>query len=271
MVEIPPHRRPRGRCSGKSTPNIQIVERVFRVLDTFTDGEAMLGVGDISRKSGFPRNSVFRMLKSMVTVGVLTHDPVTNKYRLAPRILNYGHAFLTGLNLVKVCHPRMLELRDEACESVALHVLTDNHRVCVHQVPSQREDTVVLVSGKPLPLHAGAAGKVILAFLPRERQEAVLLSTGLERYTQSTITDPELLRQNLRQIRAQGFAITAGERVRDIVSVAAPILRNGGVESAISVQGPSNRFTIEKAFGIAPQVVAAAEWISGHVAMMSHL
>jgi len=91
-------------------------------------------------------------------------------------------------------------------------------------------------------LHAGAAGKAILAFLPRERAEDILDYRGLPEFTEHTITNRDLLFEELEAIRDQGYAINRQENVQGLRAVGAPILTpNDDVIGSISISGPIQR------------------------------
>jgi DNA-binding IclR family transcriptional regulator len=112
--------------------------------------------------------------------------------------------------------------------------------------------------GKLLPLHAGSAGRVLLAWNP-SAEEAVLSST-LERLTEHTITDPARLRSDVDQTRRDGYAITSDERDEGASGLAAPVFNSmGDLMGALSVSGPSLRVTSEQCQAWIEPLVEAAE------------
>ena len=116
--------------------------------------------------------------------------------------------------------------------------------------------------GRITPWHAGAAGKLHLAFLPKEKIQKIL-SQGLPRYTERTITDPALLLQELEQIRKQGYAFTIGELDPGVAAITAPIFdARQNVVAAISIGGPASRFTDERLPTLIREVRWAAQEIS---------
>lgn len=116
--------------------------------------------------------------------------------------------------------------------------------------------------GTPHPLHAGGTGKSILAFLPVPYQQRVL-GSGLDRLTPATITDPQRLAAELREIAGRGYAVSLGERQHDAGSVASPIFAGDGqVIGAISVCGPVGRFDSAAVTAYGELAVAAAAEIS---------
>jgi DNA-binding IclR family transcriptional regulator len=111
--------------------------------------------------------------------------------------------------------------------------------VCLQQVESSQPLRVSLQPGSMSPLHAGAIGRVLLAYaLPEIIEEVV--AGGLERVTPST-PDEAVLRETLAEIRETGIARSEGELISGSVGIAAPIFRNDGIVGAVGVVGPKAR------------------------------
>ena len=95
-----------------------------------------------------------------------------------------------------------------------------------------------------MPWNAGAAGKVILAYLPEPEREAILAGSSFEQFTPFTVTDPDELRRILQQICEAGYATSAGDLDPDAIGISAPVLEAGHrVAGAISVGAPTSRMS----------------------------
>jgi IclR family acetate operon transcriptional repressor len=122
--------------------------------------------------------------------------------------------------------------------------------------------------GRPTPVHATSSGKVLLAHLGRTAQDRIL-DNGLTRFTPDTVVDARVLRGQLDQVRADGYAITAGEYETGLNAVAAPVFgANGEAVAAISLSGPAYRLPMTELPATAATVIAAAARISER---MGHL
>jgi DNA-binding IclR family transcriptional regulator len=120
--------------------------------------------------------------------------------------------------------------------------------------------TVVL--GRSFPLHAGGSSKAILAHLGAEEIDAYISNVALESLTESTITDPDRLLEDLAHIREFGYASSVNERQAGAASVAAPVFdHSGGPVAAISLCGPAERFQ-DEADEAAVLIVAAGRRLS---------
>lgn len=156
----------------------------------------------------------------------------------------------------------MVRLRDAEGESVHLYVRQRDRRVCVAAVEGNYELRHFTEVGKPLPLSAGASGKLLLAFA-----DPVTQALELRRVAQAPISPraPGLdeLTAQLDEIRATGWSWSFGEREEGLAAAAVPI-RNlvGAVEAALAISGPTGRLTAERLVDLRPQLSAAADEIS---------
>ncbi len=114
--------------------------------------------------------------------------------------------------------------------------MLDPDGVLVLAVAQGRRDyALTAIRGQHLPAHAGAAGKLLLAYLPPAEAER-RLAQPLAAMTPRTVTDLKRLRGELARIRRQGWAQDKGENLPSILAYAAPVRAPGGeVIAAVSV------------------------------------
>lgn len=240
--------------------------RVVDVLLLFLDHhEHSLGVSAIARDLGLSKAVVHRILVSLVSRGMLTTDMGTRRYRLGPAAAAVGAQALRELDPRTVALPVLRQLRDETGETTTVSVVVGDSRVYVEQVESAQEIRMLVDLGRRFPLHAGASSKAILAHLAPE-DERRLLAIPLESVTPSTIIDPVALREELARIRADGVAVSHGERQAGAASVAAPLLGlDGYAVGAISVCGPLERFGDAQVGSYRAMVRKAARTVSSRL------
>lgn len=236
--------------------------RVADVLLLFTEGPSTLGVTRIARELGLSKAVVHRILQSLTARGMTAYEPSSRAYRLGPAVAALGARALRESDLRSAALEVLRRLRDETGETATLTSLLPNGRVYLDQFEGVHEIKMRVELGRRFPLHAGSSGKCLLAFLPAAERDRVLAG-GLAALTPDTVTDPAALRGELQEIRARGYAVSAGERQADAASVAAPVFGlSGEVIGSISACGPRYRLTADFAERIAPQVTAAAAQIS---------
>ena len=121
-------------------------------------------------------------------------------------------------------------------------------------------------TGAEIAMHVSAMGKVLLANAERSIEREVALLGPLDRFTDRTITAPDLVVAELTAIRARGWATNVEERQVGVCGIAAPVLARSGVaHAAIGVQGPSVRLTPDRLHELAPLVTAAADEVAALV------
>ena len=114
-----------------------------------------------------PKSSTHRLLGELAGLGIVrrTED---GRYSLGPRLLYWGEAAAETFDLRAVAEPAMRRLRDEVGESVHLYIRDGDTRTCIAAVEARHELRPFIQLGRPLPLRAGAAGKLLLAFADEE-------------------------------------------------------------------------------------------------------
>ncbi len=216
------------------------IDRALAVLGVLADATAPMGVTEIARRVGLPKSVVHYHVSALVRNRYVEVRP-DRRYGLGHAALRLGRGNYSNLELRASALPHMRTLHHETWETVTLSVLVGRERVCVDQLVSPQEIKLAVELGRPFPLHAGASGRAIMAFLPGDAQEA-LLSEPLERLTPQTVVDPAGLRALLDSVRSVGVAVSHSERQEGAASVSAPVFDNHGVAGSISVCGPEYRF-----------------------------
>lgn len=220
---------------------VQIVHRVASVLRAFNT-RGLLGITDLANATGLPKSTTHRLVTALVNEGLLVQDEDSHKYALSLRVTALSANVLSSHSVRKAARPMLMELRDQTHESVHLAVLEGMEAVIIDTEDSYYLVRVVNVPGQHLPAHAVSTGKVLLAYQWEMRLREMLQHTDLARYTDRTITDARLLLEELRRVRAAGYAVSCGELEEGIDAVAAPVFDHlGTVAAAVSIGGPSER------------------------------
>lgn len=215
---------------------VPVIERmldILEILERSTDGT---GIRQLCQDLAMPRSTVYRILNTLELRDVVRRSPNGN-FMLGPRLLTLASNVLSGpmAELGNIGKPRLEALSRSTREASKLSV-RDADKVLVIAVASGAgEYSLSVKPGHMLPLHAGAASKVLLAHLPPTDVDR-LLAAPLARFTEQTLTDPAELRQELDLIRRQGWAYDRGEFSIGVFAVAAPVLdRQGKVAAAASI------------------------------------
>lgn len=222
------------------------LNKAVAILDCLAEENTELGVREIARRVNLSSSATGRLLAAMKDLGILSQNPETRAYAIGSRLLTWAGVYSASLDLRNKALPAIHALHQSTSETISLYVLDGDERVCIERLESPHSVRIVARLGRRLPLYAGSAGKAILAYLPPERQEAIIGGAPLQPLTPMTITDPRVLRQELASVRASGCAVSHGEWLADASGVAAPILDHQGQPvGAISISGPVSRFMDE--------------------------
>jgi IclR family transcriptional regulator, KDG regulon repressor len=239
------------------------LQRAVALLDCFTQEQPELGVREIARKAGISSSTAGRLLGSLKELGIVSQNTATSAYSLGGKVLAWAGVYSATLDVRNLALPLMHELHHTTQETISLYILEGNDRVCVERLESPQNVRIVARVGRRLPLYAGSAGKVFLAFLSDERRQAILSTTVLEPFTANTFVDRAELERELKKIYVNGYAVSNGEWVSDASGVAAPIFdQRGEIVAALTISGPTQRFNKDKVEKYIIEVTRVAGQIS---------
>lgn len=241
---------------------IRAVVRAAEILDCFSADTPELGVSAVSKATGLDKGTVSRILATLAAKGLVRTDTRSGKYRIGPRILALAQFEQEFFDVRQEALPHLRWLWQQTGETVRLNVVRDLSWVCIEQIESRYALRRVMEVGRPVPLHCGASGRLLLAFQPPS-VVGMVVDAGLEPMSEHTVTDPDQLRASLEQIRAQGYALSSGEREPGGVSLAVPVRDyTGRVVAALSVSLPETRFLPDKVADWLADLAAAAGRLS---------
>ncbi|HUP16102.1 MAG TPA: IclR family transcriptional regulator [Acidimicrobiia bacterium] len=222
------------------------VRNAARVLKAFTSNHRLYGVSELARRLELSTSSVHRLLTTLESEHLIEQDEATGKYRLGLAIFDLTAAVAPGYDLSDALLPPMTVLRNRTGDTVQVAVLDGRQVVYIERLDSPHTLRMFLGVGRRNWAHCTSTGKVLLAHLPGTELEMLLEGWDLPVITGQTITDVELLKKELAQVKDLGYAQNNGESEADTLSVGAPIRdATGRVIAAMSVAGPRARMDAE--------------------------
>lgn len=233
---------------------INSIIRAVELLSIFNENERELGITEISKKMNLHKSSVYRIVKTLESVGWLDQNTSNSKYRLGMCILDVSSVILNNYDYRDVINSEMHKLMQETGETVILSVYTNIGGVCVDIVEANSYIIYTSKLGQKTPVYSGATGKILLAYQSDAEIQSVI-EMGLKPYTPYTITDPDDLREELNKIRVNGYAISMEETDPGVGAVGVPVFSNrGNMVYSLSIVAPVDRmrkkgvrYLIEKA------------------------
>jgi DNA-binding IclR family transcriptional regulator len=239
---------------------LSTVRNAARLLKVFRSREADLGVSELARRLGLGKSTVHRMLTTLAAEGLIEQNPRTGGYRLGIVMFELGEAVRVHMDLHAAVGQVLGELRAQTGESSQVGVLDGHEVVYVDRLESAHSLRLFTETGRRVPVHCTSSGKVLLAYLPEARRQAVLRAAPLTALTPHTITDRERLAAELARVRHRGWAEAVNEREIGVASIAAPVRDiTGEVVAAISIGVPLARCSVIALRRLAPTIMEAAE------------
>jgi DNA-binding IclR family transcriptional regulator len=218
------------------------LERGIRLLGTFTRHESSLTAAEITRRLALPHATVYRLLHTLTTLGLLRKT--ASGYSLGPRILTLGFEFLSSMNLVEVARPELEHLRDELDTSTNMGVLDGREVIYVAHVPSRRPLSYRMQVGSRFPAHASSIGRLLLGDLTDEEFAALYAGAGARELKRDANLDPDELRATVLRDRRRGHVIAGGLFYEGLLAVAAPVFdHRGRAVAGVNISGPLTAFT----------------------------
>jgi len=218
--------------------SLQSVNRALTALELVADaGE--IGVSELGRQLGVHKATASRLAAVLAERGLLERDPLTERYRIGFGLVRLAGAAMSGLDLVRLSRPILETLAERAREASNLGVRSGDDVVYVDQISGSRSIVTVSWVGRRTPMHCTSNGKVLLAFADDADR---ILAEPFPRFTEHTITDPDVLRHELEAVRKRGYAQALEELEEGLNAVAAPVRQaDGRVIAALGVSGPAFR------------------------------
>ena len=240
----------------------QAVQRAVTLLKLFSDARPEWSLPDLARAAGLHKTTAFRLLTALASEGLVARAPGTQGYRLGPGAITLGARALRASDLRTVGRPALEELAERSGETATLETRVAGEVLIIDEVHRHGSLQALPSVGTRWPAHATSTGKVLLAELA-ESERAKLLRAPLARRTRRTIATLAALRNELRRVRAQGYATAVGE-LEDGYSAIGVAVRDHDerVVAAVSVGGPSARLPVTRLMALLPILREAAGEIS---------
>ena len=246
---------------------VQSFARGLEVIRSFSAQSPKQTLTEVAGRTGLTRAGARRILLTLQTLGYVESDG--KLFRLTPRILDLGFAYLSSLPIWNLAEPVMEALVDEVKESCSAAVLEGTDIIYVLRVPTHKIMSISLSVGSRLPAYCTSLGRMLLSALPPDQIMQVLQASERTARTRYTVTDVDELAVKIAQVRKQGWSLINQELEEGLVSIAAPITdRAGQTVAALNISGQANRSSAKvMQETMLPQLRAAARAISNRLGL----
>jgi DNA-binding IclR family transcriptional regulator len=265
----PAAKSPRAASAASKAQRLSSVATAARLLKTFSEGEAEIGVTTLSKRLGVAKSTVYRLASTLVSEGMLEQNRENDKYRLGLALFGLGALVRQRMNVSTEARPHIFALRDATNETVHLAVPDGSQIIYVYDLESTQAIRQRANLGERKPAFCSAEGRAMLAFAGPSAVEAIVAG-GLAPRTPYTDVDPERLKAALEDVRRKGYAREDEQCEIGMRSLAAPIRdAEGRVVAAVGIAGPTQRLSEDVLARFAPLVVNTAHLISARLGYRS--
>ncbi len=245
------------------SPVIRSVAKALAIIDLLALKQRAMSLGEIADEMDLPKSTAHGLISTMRDFGYLEQSYFDGSYRLGVRFFEIGNVVASNWDVRKAAAPFIQKLVNDIEETVHLVVLDKGEVLYIDKLESNHSIRIVSQVGTRLPAHCTGVGKAMLAYLESDEVDYIIKTKGLTSYTQNTITDPNILKAELQEIRVSGYAVDNGEIMASLRCVAAPIMNHkGNACAAISISGPFSRLEGDRFLQVVEKVILTAEDIS---------
>ncbi len=241
------------------------VKKAFAILNSISSSREGLGVSELAKKLKLANSTVHGMTSTLEELGAVMRNPRTKKYKLGFALLEIGRSAYSQIDLKTAARPVTEDLMEKTRTSVFLGILNQDHVTILDIVEARQDLNITAPVGSNIPLLSGAVGKVLLAAMEEEQVSRIINSKGLPRFTDNTIVDPDRYRNELQQVRKNGYALDDEEYIMGVRAVASPLLGLGQLRSAIWAVGFKASLDDNKMKTVAAETHRAAKTISRRI------
>jgi IclR family acetate operon transcriptional repressor len=237
--------------------------KVLQILLALSVSDKYMGISELTEITDLSASTLHRILQELLECGFVAKDEQQKKYRIGFEAMVLAEHMKAANYLLEASKKEMKRLNDLTRETVNLIVLDGFQATYIGKLEAKNQIAMRSKIGWKIPLYCTSGGKLLLAYQDEKWLEDYLDATPLQKHTDHTITDREALKQELKNIRKENFAVDNQEHNPDVICVAAPIFSgNHEIVATIGVAAPNYRFSLQKAFSYKEEIIAAGKAVT---------
>lgn len=242
------------------------VGKALEVLDRVAAVGRPVRFSELLADSTHPKATLYRLLQTLVSQGMLAYDDSQQTYSLGIRLVRLAHAAWRQSSIAPIARPFVSALSEAAGETVHLAQLDSGQVLYVDKRNPLNAIDMFSQAGKVGPAYCTGVGKALMAFLEPGELDHVLRKQSFYAYTPATLSTEAALRADLDRIRREGVAFDREEHEPGIICIAAPILNSKGRPlGALSVTTSTQRKSLEQLMDVRPVLLDTASKIAAAV------
>jgi len=243
--------------------SVRVLEKAIKIFDIFVYGDESYTLAEIRKKTGLPKTTVFRILKTFEGAGFFKYDASQEKYCLGLRFLELGGLVYSSLSVRKTAAPYMDALSNSLKATILLGVMKDDQLLYIDK---REMDSIIRVTshiGLKRPPYFGMLGMTLLAHMDDNEKERLLKLYPPAKITSKTVTDIRKIRKKLGEANRKGYYMEQDEVVEGLLGIGVPIKDfSGNVVAALGATQPVFQIKEGTVKGTIQQLLEASRSIS---------
>lgn len=238
------------------------VGKALDLLDKVAAVGRPVRFSELLAESEYPKATLYRLLQTLTNQGMLGYDSERQVYSMGVRLVRLAHAAWQQSSLAPIARPLLDKLSLKLGETIHLGQLDHGQVLYVDKRNPAAPLSMFSDAGKIGPGYCTGIGKAMLAYLPSQQRERLVLQQSYHRYTQNTLVSAQALCEELIEIRAQQIAFDREEHEPNIICIAAPILSSANrVYGGLSITTSTARYSLAQLEKFKPDLLETAQQI----------
>jgi IclR family acetate operon transcriptional repressor len=227
--------------------NVQSVDRALQLLEILGEDAEGYRLTDLASRSGLSLSTVHRLLTTLAVRQFVQFDQTDSLWHIGRKAFQVGSTFAQQKNFVAPALPFLRQLRDQTRETANLGIAVDGRVIFLAQVESREIMRAITRVGGTTPMINSGIGKALLSTYSAADISAIVATYGMHKLTPKSLTRASDLRENLSEIRRQGYSVDDEEFQQGLRCIAAPVYnQQGEAFCAISVSGLAQRLSADR-------------------------
>jgi IclR family transcriptional regulator, KDG regulon repressor len=237
---------------------VHSLERGLDLLEIMAQGKSEWALKELSLASGFNPTTTHRILDALKSRGYVRQNGPNSRYKLSLKLFELGSMVVRKVSLREEARPILEDLASKSGETAYFIILDEDEALCLERIDGFNFVNILYLQvGRRQPLHIGAGSRVLFAHLPEDEMDRIIKIKGLSAWTTKSITNAVLLKEDLRIIREQGYALSVDDVTEGAGALGCPVFDwKGKVVAAISISGLSSHFSKER---LPPLIITVKE------------
>jgi IclR family pca regulon transcriptional regulator len=219
---------------------VEALARGLSVIEAFDETHSEMTLSEVARRVQISPATARRSLRTLESLGYVRG--LNKKFLLTARILTLGSAYLRAAHIEEALTPELRRIVSLFGDAASVSILERAEILYLAHISESRGVRPTARIGVTYPAYATSMGRVLLAGLTAREIDHYFATAKFEKLTEVTETDPQKLREIIREVQKKGYATAVDQLAYGITSLAVPIVAGSRqVVASLNSSGYSGR------------------------------